>query len=266
MIHIYNHLHVHKISPFIRLYHYHLLLQSFAYYFVNFFKGTFLFTVILLIGSGWSFFKPYLSTKERRVILFVIFLQVIDNIALAFLSHTSENERLYNDWSVILHLVDIVSCCAILVPIVWQVSSLEESVEVGSGSDENSEQTDANDVETSPTVETAPSSKLQSKLELFRAFYLIVVAYIYFTRIVIYLFASSLKYDKTWIRYLVYELGTLVFYFSVGIKFKPVVEVHSYSQLQTLPGDDDVNDTSGGQQQTQQIELSTVLGGKVAKD
>ena len=269
------------------------------YYLTNFLKGTFLFIVILLIGSGWSFFKPHLSVKERRILLFVVALQIIDNIAVGMLAFETENERLYNDWSTILHLVDIVSCCALLLPIVWQVNSLEESVEVGSGTTTNESDEDNNnqDVEglgipveetttSAPSSTNPSSSRLQSKLHLFRSFYLIVVGYIYFTRIVIYLFASSLKYNQTWIRVFVYELGTLTFYFIVGMKFKPVDESIYYSNVRVHDGedtdgfednfdDDGVDDISALLPQNQksaqqkQIELSNVMTGgktKIAQD
>lgn len=189
-------------------------------------------------------------------------LQVIDNIAIACLSYETENERIYNEWSTVLHLVDIISCCAILLPIVWQVNTLEESVDVG---------TESADVDGNNDDDAGESSsRLQSKLDLFRSFYLIVVAYIYFSRILIYLFASSLDYNQTWIRYFVYELGTLAFYFSIGMKFKPVVEVQSYSQLDTLPDDDnaDVEDLQVGQiqQKAEGIELPSLMGAKIIKD
>lgn len=236
---------------------------SFVYFLTNFFKGTFLFIVILLIGSGWSFFKPFLSVKERRVVLFVIGLQIIDNIAIAFLSYETENERIYNDWSTVLHLVDIISCCAILLPIVWQVNTLEESVDVGTESADRDDNNGNNVGE-----ESSSTTRLQSKLDLFRSFYLIVVAYIYFSRILIYLFSSSLDYHQTWIKYFVYELGTMAFYFSIGVKFKPVVENQSYSQLDTLPDDDDVEDLQVGQpqQKVDGIEMPSLMGTKVGKD
>jgi len=251
----------------------HAELWSVVYYMLSFFKGVFLFTVILLIGSGWSFFKPYLTHKERRVILFVIVLQIIDNIAVVVLTHETVSERLYNDWSTVLHLVDILSCCAVLVPIVWQVNSLEESAEVGSvstqigigedGDDGNKESTSTLMQDATEDNDKVESSRIQAKLELFRSFYLIVVAYIYFTRIVIYLFASSLKYNQTWLRYLVSELGTLVFYFAVGMKFKPVVEV-SYSQLSNQVDDYDDNDALEYGKEGN-IELGG-LKGKIGKD
>jgi hypothetical protein len=51
-------------------------LWSIVYYFFACLKGVMLFTVILLIGSGWSLMKSYLNDKEKKTILFVLMLQV----------------------------------------------------------------------------------------------------------------------------------------------------------------------------------------------
>jgi len=194
-------------------YHYirvsgHAELWSVVYYTFAFLKGTFLFTVILLIGSGWSFVKPFLSNREKKVICLVLTLQVLDNIALVALSHEAEGERAYEDWSAVLHLVDILCCCAVLVPIVWQVNALEKSLEGPEGEE--------------VTPSTVDEMRTLSKLKLFRSFYLTVVAYIYFTRILIYLFVTILDYRHTWIRYFIVELVTLLFYVVTGLRFRPM--------------------------------------------
>ena len=51
-------------------------LWSDLYYVFSTLKGAMLFTVILLVGSGWSLVKGYLQAKEKRVILAVLALQV----------------------------------------------------------------------------------------------------------------------------------------------------------------------------------------------
>ncbi|KAF5948180.1 hypothetical protein HYC85_014137 [Camellia sinensis] len=43
-----------------------------AFYVFGFFKGVILFTVIVLIGTGWSFLKPYLQEREKKVLMFYI--------------------------------------------------------------------------------------------------------------------------------------------------------------------------------------------------
>jgi G protein-coupled receptor 107 len=47
-----------------------------AYYVFTFFRSVLLFTVIILIGTGWSYMTPFLGDKERRVLLVVLPLQV----------------------------------------------------------------------------------------------------------------------------------------------------------------------------------------------
>lgn len=202
-------------------YHYirisgHAELWTVVYYTLAFIKGTFLFTVILLIGSGWSFVKPFLNDKEKKVVFVVLVLQVIDNIAVVVLSHETEGESWYDDWSAVLHLVDILCCCAVLVPIVWQVNSMEKALGVEDDDTREEEQLTPRNREENESV------RALSKLRLFRSFYLLVVGYIYFTRIIVYLFSTTLGYRHTWVRYAVTELGTLLFYVITGFLFKPM--------------------------------------------
>jgi len=207
--------------------HGHAEFLSAVYLTMSFVKGIFMFTVILLIGSGWSLIKPVLGEREKKIIWIVLVLQIIDNIAVAVLSQETEGEKLYEDWSALLHLVDILCCCAVLVPIVWQVNSLEASVggehptpgDEGSGVENKSNA--ITDVE-SEVPTTADAAFALRKLKQFQRFYILVVVYIYFTRIVVYLFATTLGYRQTWLRYFVTELGTLVFYTVVGILFRPM--------------------------------------------
>ena len=60
------------------------------------------------------------------------------------------------------------------------------------------------------------------KLTLFRQFYVMVVSYIYFTRIVVYLLKSTTPYQYEWTADLASELATLAFYIATGLKFRPV--------------------------------------------
>lgn len=224
------------------------------YYAVAFVKGTFLFTVILLLGSGWSFVKPYLNDGERRIVAIVLVLQVIDNIAVVVLNAETEGEQSYDDWSAVLHLVDILCCCAVLVPIVWSVNSLERTVEggreVGGGAAADPE--DPAQAEGLAPRSGSEDAKTLEKLKLFRSFYLQVVAYVYFTRIIVYLFATMLDYQHTWMRYFVTEAGTLAFYLVVGMKFRPTAD-NPYLALRT---EDDGEDAGRG------MEMGK-LGGKI---
>ena len=39
-------------------------------------KGATLFIVIVLIGSGWSFVKPFLSDRDKKIVMIILPLQV----------------------------------------------------------------------------------------------------------------------------------------------------------------------------------------------
>ena len=97
---------------------------SIIYYIFAFLKGVMLFTVILLIGSGWSLMKAYLNDREKRVIFVVLSLQVLDNIAMVVLEETAPGSQGWLTWRDILHMVDIACCGAILFPIVWSIRHL----------------------------------------------------------------------------------------------------------------------------------------------
>ena len=61
-------------------------------------KGTFLFILIALLGSGWSIVKPYLGEKEKLVVAIVLPLQIIDNIALVYVEGMGQGESAWASW------------------------------------------------------------------------------------------------------------------------------------------------------------------------
>ena len=211
---------------------------QFVYYVFASLKGVTLFVVILLIGTGWSLVKPYLSNREKRVVLVVLCLQVVDNVALVFFEETAPGSQRWLTWRDVLHLVDIVCCCAILFPIVWSIRHLRQAASA--------------DGKTADTIH---------KLTLFRQFYVMVVTYIYFTRIVVFLLAATLPFDLLWLRYVFSEAATIAFYAVTGIKFRPRVD-NPYLPLKR-DGDDDDNDddceNSGNASLNLDAEFGTVL-------
>jgi G protein-coupled receptor 107 len=197
---------------------------SFFYYTISFVKGVFLFTVIMLVGTGWSIVKPFLNDREKKTVLVVLILQVANNIAILALSRETQGESTYASWTFILHVVDIVCCCAVLIPIVWQVSQLEKSMGL-----EDADETDLAEKESA--LQGSDKADMLPKLKLFRTFYLMVIGYVYSTRILIYLFVSKLDYRHLWVQHFVIELITLAFYVSVGMMFRPVPDSTAYQSV-----------------------------------
>ncbi|XP_031262735.1 protein CANDIDATE G-PROTEIN COUPLED RECEPTOR 7-like isoform X2 [Pistacia vera] len=130
------------------------------FYIFSFFKGIMLFTLIVLIGTGWSFLKPYLQDKEKKVLMIVIPLQVVANIAQVVIDETGPYGQDWVTWRQVFLLVDVVCCCAVLFPIVWSIKNLREAARTDGKAAVN-----------------------LMKLTLFRQYYIVVICYIYFTRV-----------------------------------------------------------------------------------
>ncbi|EEF43452.1 protein CANDIDATE G-PROTEIN COUPLED RECEPTOR 7 [Ricinus communis] len=172
------------------------------FYIFSFFKGIALFTLIVLIGTGWSFLKPYLQDKEKKVLMIVIPLQVIANIAQVVIDETGPYGQDWITWKQVFLLVDVVCCCAVLFPIVWSIKNLREAARTDGKAAVN-----------------------LMKLTLFRQYYIVVICYIYFTRVVVYALETITSYRYLWTSVVAGELATLAFYAFTGYKFKP--EAHN---------------------------------------
>mmetsp|Transcript_80325 Transcript_80325/g.215308 ORF Transcript_80325/g.215308 Transcript_80325/m.215308 type:complete len:401 (-) Transcript_80325:284-1486(-) len=132
-------------------------------------KGIMFFSVVLLVGSGWSFVKPFLSTRDKRIVMVVIPLQVVVNIASVIVEEMSPATMGWLTWRDILHLFDILCCCATLFPIVGSIRNLKDAA-----------------------LGDNKAARTLQKLKLFREFYLMVVVYIYFSRIAVYVVLNTL--------------------------------------------------------------------------
>lgn len=169
-----------------------------AFYIFTFMRGVLFFTVVILIGTGWSYMKPLLGDNEKRILLFVIPLQVFAEVAIVILDENSPATRNWFTWRDVFHVIDIICCCAILFPIVWSIQHLKEAAETD-----------------------GKAARNLVKMKLFRQFYVLVVSYIYFTRIVVYLLRSTMSYKYVWLSDAAGELATLLFYVLTGLKFRP---------------------------------------------
>ncbi|KAI0489084.1 hypothetical protein KFK09_028925 [Dendrobium nobile] len=172
------------------------------FYIFSFLKGISLFTLIVLIGTGWSFLKPYLQDKEKKVLMIVIPLQVVANIAQVVIDESGPYARDWVTWKQVFLLVDVICCCAVLFPIVWSIKNLREAARTDGKAAVN-----------------------LMKLTLFRQYYIVVICYIYFTRVVVYALVTITSYRYLWTSVVAGELATLAFYIFTGYKFRP--EVHN---------------------------------------
>ncbi|GLT92472.1 hypothetical protein SLE2022_103070 [Rubroshorea leprosula] len=169
------------------------------FYIFQFIRVVLLFTVIVLIGTGWSFLKPFLQEREKKVLMIVIPLQVLANIASVVIGETGPFIKDWVTWNQVFLLVDIICCCAIIFPIVWSIRSLRE---------------------TSKT--DGKAARNLAKLTLFRQFYIVVIGYLYFTRIVVFALKTIAAYKYQWVSNAAEETASLAFYIVMFYMFRPV--------------------------------------------
>ncbi|XP_043701652.1 protein CANDIDATE G-PROTEIN COUPLED RECEPTOR 7-like [Telopea speciosissima] len=169
------------------------------FYIFQFLRVVLLFTVIVLIGTGWSFLKPFLQEREKKVLMIVIPLQVLANLASVVIGETGPFIKDWVTWNQVFLLVDIVCCFAIIFPIVWSIRSLRE---------------------TSKT--DGKAAKNLAKLTLFRQFYIVVIGYLYFTRIVVFALRTISAYKYQWVSSAAEETASLAFYLVIFYMFQPI--------------------------------------------
>eukprot|EP00752_Nemacystus_decipiens_P004362 g3986.t1 len=201
---------------------------SIVYYLFAFLKGITLFVVVLLIGSGWSLIKPFLHSRDKRIIMVVLSLQVLNNVAQIVLEETAPGSTVYLQWRNVLHVVDIVCCCFILVPIVWSIRNLRDA--------------------------SMADSKAIRRLNVFKGFYKVVLAYIYFTRIVLVLFSAMLPFELVWLEQLCSELATLIFFVITGWCFRP----HPDAPYLPIGRDENEEGLDSDQPNAEHMELQTL--------
>jgi hypothetical protein len=67
------------------------------------------------------------------------------------------------------------------------------------------------------------------KLTLFRKFYVIVIGYLYFTRIVVFMMQATLPFRTVWVAKFFEEIATLGFFVVAGCVFLPLQHTHTLS-------------------------------------
>ncbi|KRY35945.1 Uncharacterized protein T01_8167 [Trichinella spiralis] len=171
-------------------------------------KGALLFGTLLLIGTGWSFFKNFLVERDRKMLMIIIPLQVVDNVALIALGEGELGDQSHFFWFRLFIMLDLLCCVAVILPYGGFVIGLFLFIR----SIKHLEQASRTDGKASFNLE---------KLKLFQQFYIIIICYIYVTRIIKYLFEFSIPPRYSWVIVLLEESGTLIFFAITGYKFKP---------------------------------------------
>ncbi|XP_068512695.1 protein GPR107 isoform X1 [Anas acuta] len=206
-----------------------------VYYITHLLKGALLFITIALIGTGWAFIKHILSDKDKKIFMIVIPLQVLANVAYIIIESTEEGTTEYGLWKEILFLVDLLCCGAILFPVVWSIRHLQEA-SATDGKDSGVQKQSRKEFWKWGSILTNAAINL-AKLKLFRHYYVMIVCYIYFTRIIAILIKIAVPFQWKWLYQLLDEMATLVFFVLTGYKFRPASD-NPYLQLSQDDEDD----------------------------
>ncbi|XP_054853207.1 protein GPR107 [Eublepharis macularius] len=185
-----------------------------VYYITHLLKGALLFITIALIGTGWAFIKHILSDKDKKIFMIVIPLQVLANVAYIIIESTEEGTTEYSLWKEILFLVDLLCCGAILFPVLWSIRHLQEA-----------------------SATDGKAAINLAKLKLFKHYYVMIVCYIYFTRIIAIFIRIAVPFQWKWLYQVLDETATLVFFVLTGYKFRPASD-NPYLQLSQDDEDD----------------------------
>ncbi|XP_078042582.1 protein GPR107 isoform X1 [Augochlora pura] len=191
----------------------HVAAWAILYYITHLLKGAVLFITIVLVGTGWTFIKHILADKDKKLFMIVIPLQVLANVAEIIIEESEEGDIEHKTWRDVFILVDLLCCGAILFPVVWSIRHLQEAAHTDGKAAVN-----------------------LRKLKLFRHFYIMIVCYIYFTRIIVYLLKITVPFQYEWLDEMFREMATYVFFVLTGYKFRPA----SANPYFTLTTDDTI--------------------------
>lgn len=161
-------------------------------------RGLLLFTVIVLVGTGWSFLKPFLQDKEKKVLMIGIGLQVVVNIAYIMAVEGGPSAKNFGFWFTCFVFVDIACCFVIMIPVTWSIRALRDTSKMDGRAATN-----------------------LKKLRLFRDFYIALVVYLYFTRYSAVFLGAYLNYKQQWWCDAISETATFGFYVAMFYMFKP---------------------------------------------
>ncbi|XP_055685432.1 protein GPR107 [Lutzomyia longipalpis] len=196
----------------------HVAAWAILFYITHLLKGAVLFITIVLIGTGWTFIKHILADKDKKLFMIVIPLQVLANVAAIIMEESEVGDKEHTTWRDIFILVDLICCGAILFPVVWSIRHLQEA----------------------SATDGKAATNLR-KLKLFRQFYIMIVCYIYFTRIIVYLLKITVAFQYAWIYEMFREMANYTFFVLTAYKFRPASQ-HPYFTVSNTDDEDDANE------------------------
>ena len=107
------------------------------------------------------------------------------------------------------------------------------------------------------------------RMRQFRTFYLAVILFIYFTRIVITFIDNSASYQHTWLSHFLYEAAALMFYCFTGLRFQPKKNASRIGDEDDETDEDEMEAQAMNADDVQELDLDEreeVVGAPAAKE
>ncbi|KAJ5072957.1 transmembrane receptor [Anaeramoeba ignava] len=167
-------------------------------YICGMFKGILAFFILFLIEFRDSSIHRFFSLKEKIFFLSLVSIQSLDYLLLSSLFQFPDEPKYWISWETLFRLIDIICVCLILYQFNWIINHLKSVA--------------SNDGKVAKSLE---------KLKLFKEFYILTVAFIYATQIILILIETTLPFKDRWFSYFFDELATFLFFIYIGYKFRP---------------------------------------------
>ena len=74
------------------------------FYIFSFVKGALMAMITLLIGAGWNVLKPFLSDREKKILLIALVLQLLTNTAIVMTDELAPGSISFVAWADVLHI------------------------------------------------------------------------------------------------------------------------------------------------------------------
>jgi hypothetical protein len=189
------------------------------FYLFSAFKGFVMVAVSMLVASGWGVMRPFLTEREKKVLMVALVLQLLANTAIIMTDELSPGSMQYSAWVMLMHIADAAAAVAVIVPVTWSMKQLEISASEAREGDG-----------------AAKAAETLARLNRFRNFYIYTISYLYVTRFLVWVLSGVVDYSGGWIPPAFEEAATLAYYIYSGYRFRPAGE-NAY--LRVSQDDDD---------------------------
>ncbi|CAA0833134.1 Unknown protein [Striga hermonthica] len=95
--------------------------------------------VVVLIGSGWSIYRPVLQDFHKRIVSIAVSLQISSSVCFVLMRGVGPSSGSYKNWVVTYYVLDFLCCVAMVLPVLGGDSAEKHVVGPGRSKTEGKE-------------------------------------------------------------------------------------------------------------------------------